>query len=110
MASLVPEPMEKCAVCAASPSSTTFRCRQVWHRTVVKLTHRELLANRLCWPTGAAPGPPSTSAHRPRIISIEASSLCPGARPVAAAAPNPARRHTSSCISRMKVLARSLYG
>ena len=102
MASLVPEPMEKCAVCAASPSSTTFRCRQVWHRTVVKVAHRELLANNSC--------PPSTSAHRPRIISIDASSLCPGARPDAATSPNPARRHTSSCISRMKVLARSLYG
>src|SRR5690348_17920874 len=46
MASLVPEPMEKCAVCAASPSSTTFSCRHVWHRTVPKLTHRELFANR----------------------------------------------------------------
>ena len=103
MASLVPEPMEKCAVCAASPSSTTFRCRQASHRTVVKLTHRELFANSWC--------PPSTSAHRPRIISIDASSLCPGAQTGRApTSPNPARRHTSSCISRMKVLARSLYG
>ena len=104
MASLVPEPMEKCAVCAASPSSTTFRCRQVPHRTVVNVVHRELFANSSC--------PPSTSAHRPRIISIDASSLCPGGSPAARSAggPNPARRHTSSCISRMKVLARSLYG
>ena len=39
--------------------------------------------------------------------SIEASSL---ARRQAGASVNPARRHTSSCISRMKVLARSLYG
>ncbi len=29
IASLVPEPMEKCAVCAASPSSTTLPCRQL---------------------------------------------------------------------------------
>src|SRR6266581_9302953 len=112
MASLVPEPMEKCAVCAASPSSTTFRCRQDPQRTVVNVVHRELFANKLCPPPLCSPllGPPSTSAHRPRIISIEASSLCPGARPPAATEPNPARHHTSSCISRMNVLARSLYG
>ena len=105
MASLVPEPMEKCAVCAASPSRTTFSCRQVWHRTVANVVHRELLATRLCWPPL---GPPSTSAHSSRMRSIEASSLCPGASP--AASVNPARCQTSSCISRMKVLARSLYG
>ena len=34
-------------MCAASPSSTTFSCRQVWHRTVVNVVQRELLANRL---------------------------------------------------------------
>ena len=39
---------------------------------------------------------------------MDRSSLCPGIRP--AASVNPARRQTSSCISRMKVLARSLYG
>ena len=44
------------------------------------------------------------------MSSMEASSLCPGARPEAATSPNPARRQTSSFISRMKVLARSLYG
>ena len=49
MASLVPEPIEKCAVCAASPSRTTLPCRQVWQRTVVKEVHRELLATRP-WP------------------------------------------------------------
>ena len=100
MASLVPEPMEKCAVCAASPSRTTFWCRQVWHRTVVNVVQRELLANNSC--------PSSMSAHRSRMRSIEASSLWPGASPGASV--NPARRQTSSCISRMKVLARSLYG
>ena len=95
MASLVPEPMEKCAVCAASPSSTTFSCRQVWHRTVVNVAHRELLATRSC--------PSSTSAHSSRMRSMDRSSLWPGASP--AASVNPARRQTSSCISRMKVLA-----
>ena len=40
IASLVPEPIEKCAVCAASPSSTTFSCRQNGLRTVTKLIQR----------------------------------------------------------------------
>ena len=44
MASLVPEPIEKCAVCAASPSRTTLPCRQLWQRSVPKLIHLELLA------------------------------------------------------------------
>ena len=48
MASLVPEPMEKCAVCAASPSSTTLPSRQVPQRTVAKLSQRELLASSAC--------------------------------------------------------------
>ena len=102
MASLVPEPMEKCAVCAASPISTTLAWCQRAQRTVVKFTQRELLPMISC--------PPSTSAHRPRIISMDASSLRPGGSPAAAAAgsANPARRHTSSCASRMKVLASRL--
>ena len=40
IASLVPEPIEKCAVCAASPSSTTFSRRQNGLRTVTKLIQR----------------------------------------------------------------------
>ena len=40
IASFVPEPIEKCAVCAASPSSTTFSCRQNALRTVTKLIQR----------------------------------------------------------------------
>ena len=106
MASLVPEPIEKCAVCAASPSSTTFPCRQVWQRTVVKVVHRELLADRLCPPT---PGPPSRSAHRPRIM-LDGGFVALPRREAGSASVNPARRQTSSCISRMKVLACSLYG
>ena len=43
------------------------------HRTVLKLTHRELFANSWC--------PPSTSAHRPRIISIDAVVALPGRQP-----------------------------
>ena len=42
MASLVPEPMEKWAVCAASPTSTTFPSCQRSLRTVWKLSHLEL--------------------------------------------------------------------
>ena len=44
MASLVPEPIEKWAVWAASPSSTMLSWNQRSLRTVVKLTQRELLA------------------------------------------------------------------
>ena len=132
MASLVPEPMEKCAVCAASPISTTLPWCQRAQRTVVKFTHRELLPMISCPPSAspdpaaprsAGPGPaaprsaspdpaapPKTPAHRPRIISMDASSLRPGGSPAAAAAgpANPARRHTSSCASRMNVLASRL--
>ena len=40
IASLVPLPIEKCAVCAASPSRTTFPSRQRSLRTVTKLIQR----------------------------------------------------------------------
>ena len=100
MASLVPEPMEKWAVCAASPSSTMFCRRQVAQRTVVKFTHWELLPTILC--------PRSTSAHSSAMRSMDASSLCPGGSGPGVRAANPARRHTSSCSSRMKVLASPL--
>ena len=68
IASLVPEPIEKCAVCAASPRMTTALCRrpvctQCSLRTVVKLIQRELLA-RTSWPS-------STSANSSRIRSID---------------------------------------
>ena len=45
MASFVPEPIEKCAVCAASPSRTTLPCAQFSQRTVPKVTQRELFAD-----------------------------------------------------------------
>ncbi len=48
MASLVPEPMEKWAVWAASPRRTTFSCRQERLRTVVKRSHLELLGRSRC--------------------------------------------------------------
>jgi hypothetical protein len=71
IASLVPDPMEKCAVCAASPSRMTFSCRHVSLRTVVNLIHRELFACTAC--------PSRMSAYSVRIVAIAASSLSPGA-------------------------------
>src|SRR5271156_2714177 len=41
MASLVPEPIEKCAVAAASPINTILLCDQVWHKTRGKFSHAE---------------------------------------------------------------------
>ena len=70
IASLVPEPIEKCAVCAASPSSTTLSCTQCSLRTVVKLIQRELFAITSC--------PSSTSANSSRILSIDFWSDSPG--------------------------------
>ena len=96
MASLVPEPMEKCAVWAASPSSTMLSWNQRSLRTVVKLTQRELFA-RTWWPSSA-------SEKSSRTAATEASSDSPGARSAAGIESNPARRQTSSCISTMKVL------
>ena len=65
-------------------------------RTVVKLTQRELFA-RTSWPS-------STWAKSSRTAATEASSDSPGARSCAGTLSKPARRHTSSCISTMKVL------
>src|SRR5580700_9036230 len=48
IASLVPDPIEKCAVCAASPRRTTLACDHAALRTVVKLIHRELLPCTEC--------------------------------------------------------------
>ncbi len=98
MASLVPEPMEKCAVWAASPRITTLPrspARQVSLRTVVKEIHRELLAIT-SWPS-------RMSAHSSRTRAIASSSFSPGAHCRSSVASNPAARQTSSCISRMKV-------
>ena len=47
IASLVPEPIEKCAVCAASPSSTTLPCRQVSLRTVCEADPARVVGQHL---------------------------------------------------------------
>ena len=54
MASLVPDPMVKWAVWAASPSRTTLPWCQLWQRTVTKLIHSD---RDSAWP-------PSSGANR----------------------------------------------
>ena len=70
IASFVPEPIEKWAVWAASPTSTTLSELQWRLRTVVKLIHLELLAIS-SWPSSA-------SANSSRQNSIERRSEAPG--------------------------------
>ena len=86
MASLVPDPIEKCAVCAASPRRTTLSCaRLVPHGQ--KLIHRESFA-WTAWPPRMYP------AKRRRINAMVWSSLSPGRNGTTASAPNPARCQT----------------
>ena len=89
IASLVPEPIEKCAVCAASPSSTTFPWRQNALRTVTKLIHCA------CW--RSADGRPAVGEQ---LLARLRGSLGPSPRP----------RQVSSVVSTMNVLRASLYG
>ena len=96
MASLVPEPIEKCAVWAESPSRTTLPWTQCSLRTVAKLIQRELLAWTSC--------PSRTSANSSRIRWIDCSSDSPGTQSRSAYAANPARSHTADVISTMNVL------
>ncbi len=101
IASLVPEPIEKCAVCAASPSSTTFSWTHDSLRTVVKLIQRELFPK-----TAACPEPVEgsrTSANSSRTRAIDFSSDSPGAQSRSESSSKPARRQTSLVISMMKV-------
>src|ERR1700733_11466151 len=100
MASLVPDPIEKCAVCAASPNKTTRSERHERFRTVTKLIHLELLAN--------TDRPCNADANVSRQNWTPASSETPGAREPAGTESNPARRQTSSPISTMNVDIESL--
>ncbi len=102
IASLVPDPIEKWAVWAASPRRTTLPWRHDSFRTVVKLIHRELLAST-SWPSRA-------SANSSRMRSIDLSSDSPGTNARSANASNSAARHTDSCISTMTVLPVASYG
>ena len=102
MASLVPEPMEKCAVWAASPSRTTLPSCQRALRTVRKLSHLELLV-RIWWPR-------NSSAKISLIRPTAYSSLAPGGKSSCSVLSNPAARHTCSCISTMNVEPAAEYG
>jgi hypothetical protein len=86
MASLVPEPMEKCAVCAASPSSTRLRWCQRSQRTVGKLRHTDLFVSSL-WPCS------SGAKSRSQKATVSSS----------VAVSRPARRHTCSWHSTIQV-------
>ncbi len=90
MASLVPEPMEKWAVWAASPSRTTLPWCQVRLLTVVKPIQRERLPTS-GWPSSSAA---NSSSHQRMLAASSAWS-------------SPARRQDAWSHSTMKVLMRA---
>ena len=93
MASFVPEPIEKCAVWAASPSSTTLPRCQLALRTSRKLVHNErLVISR--WPRS------SSANSASQADSDSASSI----------ASKPNRRHVGSGHSMIHVLVYSSKG
>ena len=94
-ASLVPDPMEKCAVCAASPTSATFPATQCSLRTTPKESQPELFPTKPC--------PSSRPAKTSSQNCIDRSSFSPGLRGTAANSARPARRQVSSSVSTMKV-------
>ena len=86
MASFVPEPTEKCAVWAASPTRTTFSCDQRSFRTTGKFRQSDRFL-RMGWPLSSSANSASVNAT---VSSSDASS-------------RPARRQVASVVSRMKV-------
>jgi hypothetical protein len=88
MASLVPEPMEKCAVWAASPSSTTGvgaapaaparALLQRAHATVGKVRQMERLATSRC-----GPRKPAKISSQNATVRSSGASTRPAARQVA---------------------------
>src|SRR6266849_3317724 len=88
IASLVPEPIEKCAVALASPTSTTRSMTQVALRMLGKLRHSERLAMSLC---------PSSSSAKMRS---SARSKC-GSSILS----KPQRSQVSALVSMIQVLA-----
>ena len=64
IASLVPEPMEKCAVALASPSSTTLPAVQRSHLMVGKLRQIERLVMSR-WPCSSSANTPSRNRAEP---------------------------------------------
>ena len=102
MASFVPDPIEKWAVCAESPSKAMFFRMRVLLRIVRKVIHLLLFAMRL---------PPSrASANISPMRSMLSMSLTPGGRSAASALSKPARFQTSSGISTMNVLETASMG
>lgn len=85
-ASLVPEPMEKCAVCAASPSSTVLPYDQCALTTVRNTVQEELLLRSGRLPRASA-----------KILAQRSTDPC------SSSSSNPAARQTSSRISTMTV-------
>ncbi len=92
MAILVPEPMENCAVCTASPSSTMFRWCQCSLKTMGKLRQMERLESSLC--------PSSSSAKSASQYATVSSSV---------AVSMPALRQVSSWHSTIQVVASLAY-
>jgi hypothetical protein len=78
MASLVPDPMVKWAVWAASPSRTTLPWCQLWQRTVTKLIHSDRLDSSLCPPSSGA-----NSSWQAAMLSSSPAWSSPAARQVA---------------------------
>jgi hypothetical protein len=87
IASLVPEPIEKWAVCAASPISTRLPCHHCSQRIVLNEIHAELLVMSRC--------PCSSGANNFSRNATLSSTL---------AVSSPARRHVSGSVSTMNVL------
>ena len=75
MASLVPDPMEKCAVCAASPNSTMLSLYQRSHSTRLNLIHtaepRRCLALEISgWPSSKSANSRSQNAMDAGISNL----------------------------------------
>ena len=97
IASLVPEPIEKCAVCAASPSRTTL---PVCHRSHLTRTNESQGCARWCGGRLASSGwPPSHGAN----IASHAAIV-----PSMSSRSQPALRHDSGSHSTMNADSSSL--
>src|SRR5712671_6559426 len=67
IASRVPDPIEKCAECSASPTSTILLNDQCSFQIHGKLRHTDLLDSSLC--------PPSVSANTCSQIAFDSSTV-----------------------------------
>ena len=93
MASFVPEPIEKCAVWAASPTTTVRPWCQTLFTTFGKSSQSERF-ERSSWPSRSRA---NSRSQKARLSSSDSSS-------------RPARRHVASGHSTMNVLVRSSKG